>query len=426
MEESIACRHEKISCIDGENACTDCGAVFGAGHVNENMYRNGNAQLNLFVSRPLDTSNDVPVMEGVKRHFRGGMSDGRTPSCVSSDRSARAGHGRGDGRTVARRLPAPERPQNPRTSCTVETGMRGGRPAGSGVLRAPGAGGSRRQAGLAQRTETPENVAGSGWVPLTGRVRAMPDSPVPPDAGGDAARSARLAKFEQAKNHHQNVANIIHFTAVRRGTILGRILMEMLGTVPCDSVEMRKKLAEKSKSYGQALKRGRAYGLLKLDNSNVDLTRAGRLHALALYLRLSMVEMCVIAQIYFERAGFEGMRMEAHLKDGGVRIKLGIARSYMIKVYRGLVDKGYLRCKHVAPKRKYDPNVVYMDDSLFDRLHRSMPELVWAHYSLWTYGKKRPVGLEKNLQDDADRLFERVREALDDRDRHSAGAAGTP
>ena len=241
----------------------------------------------------------------------------------------------------------------------------------------------------------------------------MPDSPAPPDADGDAARSARLAKFEQVKNRHRNVANIIHFTAVRRGTILGRILMEMLGAVPCDSVEMRKKLGVKRNSYNQALKRGRAYGLLKLDNGNVDLTRAGRLHALALHLGLSMVEMCVIAQIYFERAGFEGMRMEAHIKnkDKGIRIKMGIAPSYMIKVYRGLVDKGYLRCKHVAPERKYRPDTIYMVDGLFDRLHRSMPELVWAHYSLWTYGKKRPVGLEKNLQDYADWLFERVREA---------------
>ena len=92
------------------------------------MYRNGNAQPNLFVSRPLDTSNDVPVMEGVKRHFRGGMSDGRTPSCLSSDRSARAGHGRGDGRTVARRLPAPERPQNPRTPRTDGSGHAGRAP----------------------------------------------------------------------------------------------------------------------------------------------------------------------------------------------------------------------------------------------------------------------------------------------------------
>ena len=304
--------------------------------------------------------------------------------------------------------------------------MRGGRPAGSGVLRAPGAEGSGRQAGLAQRGRAPENVAGSGWAPLTGRVRAMPDSPAPPDAGGDAARSARLAKFERVMNHHRNVANIIHFTSVRRGTILGQILMEMSGTTLCDSQEMREKLAKKSNSYDQALKRGRAYGLLKLDNDNVNLTRAGRLHALALHLGLSMTEMCVIAQIYFERAGFEEMRMEAHIKDKGIRIKLGIAPSYMIKVYRGLVDRGYLRCKDVAPERKYRPDTVYMDDGLFDRLHRSMPELVWAHYSLWTYGKKRPVGLEKNLQDKADRLAERVREALGDRDRHSAGAAGTP
>ena len=87
MEETIACRHDKISCIDGENACTDCGVVFGAEQVNENIYRNSSTQPNLFVSKSLGTRNDVPSMEGmdgVKRYFRGGMSDGRTLSCFSN------------------------------------------------------------------------------------------------------------------------------------------------------------------------------------------------------------------------------------------------------------------------------------------------------------------------------------------------------
>ena len=87
MEESIACLHQNISCIDGENACTDCGVVFGAEHVNDDIYRNSNTQPNLFVSRSLGTRNDVPSMEsmdGVKRYFRGGMSDERTLSCFSN------------------------------------------------------------------------------------------------------------------------------------------------------------------------------------------------------------------------------------------------------------------------------------------------------------------------------------------------------
>ena len=87
MKGSIACRHQSVSCIDGENACTNCGVVFGAEYVNENIYRNANAQPNLFVSRSLGTRNDVPSMagmEGVKRYFRGGMSDERTLSCFSN------------------------------------------------------------------------------------------------------------------------------------------------------------------------------------------------------------------------------------------------------------------------------------------------------------------------------------------------------
>ena len=286
-------------------------------------------------------------------------------------------------------LPKDRRIHMPRAR--TETGMRGGRPAGAGVLRAPGAEGSGRQAGSAQRAGAPENVAGSGRVPRTGQVRIMPDSPAPPDAGGDAARSARLARFERLLNRRLSVADTIHFTAVRRGTILGRILMEMSGTILCDSLGMRKKLAVKCNSYNQALKRGRGYGLLKLDNGNINLTRTGRLHALALHLGLSMAEMCVIAHIYVVRSGLESIGLQVYVKDMFVRIKLGIAPSYMCKVYRGLVDKGYLRCKIGVPEGAYNPNVMYMNDSLFGSLHRSMCDLVWAHCSRWTFGKKRRI-----------------------------------
>ena len=87
MEGNIACRHQKVSCIDGENTCTSCGTVFGAEHVNEGSDRNSNTRPNLFVAQSLGTRNGMPDMRGmesVKRYFRGGISDERKLSAFSN------------------------------------------------------------------------------------------------------------------------------------------------------------------------------------------------------------------------------------------------------------------------------------------------------------------------------------------------------
>ena len=308
---------------------------------------------------------------------------------MSSDRSARAGHGRGDGRAVARRLPAPERPQNPRAPCTGGSGHAGRAPCRRRSLE------RARRGGVG----APENVAGNGWVPQTGRARVMPGSPAPPDAGIDAETAARLKKFGRLmKQRSAPETETMHWTAINGEKALGLILKEMLETAPCDPMELRKKMNIGCGTYDAAQKRGRDHGLLERHNGKVALTRAGKMHALALRLGLSMAEMCVVSNVYVTWMALEGFALRFYSKDINTTIRLGICDKYMDKIYRGLVKKGCAQRENPKSKGQKVRGALYMDGGLFARLHQYMEDLVWVQNSKWTYGKLRPAGLSLRTQ----------------------------
>ena len=294
-------------------------------------------------------------------------------------------------------LPKDRRIHVPRAR--AETGIRGGRPAGAGALRAPGAEGSGRQAGSAQRAGAPENVAGSGRVPRTGQVRIMPDSPAPPDAGIDAETAARLKKFKRLlEQRSAPETETMHWIAVQGNRALGRILKEMLETAPCDPSEMREKMDIGRGTYNAAQKRGRDRGLLERDSGKVALTRAGRLHALALRLGLSMSEMCVMSDFYVTWLALEDFDLQFYSKSIGITIRLGIADGYMDNICGGLVRKGCALRENPKSKGRKARRVLYMDGGLFARLHPFMEDLIWAQNSKWTFGKPRPAGLSLYAQ----------------------------
>ena len=222
----------------------------------------------------------------------------------------------------------------------------------------------------------------AGWV------RALPDSGAPPDAGGDAAKPAWLDKFKSMMECRPPFGtDAMHCMAVREKSVLGRLLKGMRKAPPCAPPGLRKRPGTKYNTYGNTLKRGERCGLLNRDGDKVVLTREGRLHALALRLRIPMAGMCVMSDMYVTWAWLWGEELRVYCKKREVQERLGVADSYMLKIYGRLVGKGHMRCKKVKPGERHKPGFYYMNGGLFAHLHESMGDLIWMQNSRWTFGK---------------------------------------
>ncbi len=220
------------------------------------------------------------------------------------------------------------------------------------------------------------------------QARFGPSNAVPPNAGDDAADTARLDRFEELLNDDSGRGAIVKLLALREGGATVRLLKEVWKT-PLGSSELRARLGMERKLYNTTLRRGKKRGLLIQDNDRISLTQLGRWHALAPRLGLTITELCVISEIYTTWAVLERHELRVHLKHFGMRERLGVTKNTMRKIYGNLVKMRYVWCGNPPEGESHSRDSMSMYAGPYKNLHEYMKDMVLLVRAKWKFSKPR-------------------------------------
>ena len=200
-------------------------------------------------------------------------------------------------------------------------------------------------------------------------------------------KQKRLARFEVLIGSRPKKVDTINFPYVRKNTSIWNVLAILHDNGASNIKDLRRTSCIKRTLYNLTILRGcKKYGLLRRDGYMVSLTQMGRWCGIAASLNVSLSELCVIADIYVARSAVESINMDVYIKNHGIRVRLGMSKSRMGQIYNCFVRKGYIRCKF-GIKKIYVPAAIYMDDRLFESLHRFMEDMVQIQGSKWRFSR---------------------------------------
>ena len=121
-----------------------------------------------------------------------------------------------------------------------------------------------------------------------------------------------------------------------------------------------------------ALQQAKRNGMVAADGK---LTQLGRWCAIAFRVNASIIELCILADMYFYRGLCWDIDIEGYSKGDVLVGVLKMKYRQIARAYHRLVIKGHARCRFGIENR-YDPNVLYLDDGVFTMLHEYMEDMI--------------------------------------------------